>query len=356
MLHALFSSDWHFDGLKNHFPDNHAALVKAEVRKTYLYAVENGIPYVIAPGDIADSSRMTAASHKALLSILVEFDDLVTTIYLKGNHDHGDVNSTSLDLFEDFAEYKLLKNFVVIKQPTVMKLGGVYVNFCPFPYEDLLPTKKPAVIVIHKTVQGVTTDNGRPAIVRKDSKFPAGSTVVSGHEHKHQIVFCNKVPVIYPGNVYQKNFGEKLPKGFIEMRAKYSGDKLKTKYEFVETIPNFRMVTLTIDKQEDFSKLEKDSMIRYRLYLGPGIVAPSSLRKTYPNIDQVWESGKRSKAGVTASSLEDIRELSKEIPKVDHTYGLKDFVKAKGKGKKTYDAVSALVETAVEKIFSRHTS
>lgn len=354
MLHAIFSSDWHFDGLKNHFPDNHSKLVEQEVRKTYEYAVQNGIPYVIVPGDISDTYKMSPSSQKALLSVLVDFDQFVKTIYMKGNHDHGDINSTSLDLFEDFAEYKLLKNFKVIKKPTVLKLDGVYVNFCPFPYDDLLPTKKAALIIIHKTVQGVTTDNGRPAVVRKNSKFPVGSTVVSGHEHKHQVVYCNKVPVIYPGNIYQKNFGEQLPKGFIELKAKYSGTKLKTKWEFVETLPNFRLVTVKVDKQEEFSKLVNDSMIRYRLYLGPGVVAPSSIRKTFPNIDQIWETGKSIK-GVVKSSFETVSDASKEIPKVDHTYGLKDFVKSKNGTKEDYIAVRKIVDAAVEKIFSTNT-
>lgn len=341
-LRALVSSDWHFDGLRNHFPDDHAARVGREVRKVYQYAVDNGIPYLIVPGDIADNYRMTPESQREILSILVEYDSLVHTFYMMGNHDHGDIHTTSLDLFDSMSkELSLLKSFTIVRNKQIIELEGVSLNFLPFPHTELLPSKRPCINFIHKNVPGLVGDNGKPLKVKEDIVLTEGSFTFGGHIHKHQVLKSRNIVIC--GNLYQKNFGESLPKVFIEFKAKMKAGKLLVKWSPVETVPDFKLQTVHISEQRDFSKLSNNPLIRYRLYVAEGVVVPKDIRKNYPNIDQLWEHrGKK----FTAAEDQFKQDLV-AIPSIDPLTGLKEFFKAKGFSKQDYLMARKLVQELV---------
>lgn len=351
MLHGLVTSDWHFDGLRNHFPEDHASIVAREVRKVYQYAVDNGIKYIFVPGDISDNYRMTPESQRAILSILVEYDEIVETYYMMGNHDFGDVTATSLDLFDSMSDFKMLKTFRIIRDRKQLTIGKVRLNFCPFPHKSLLPSDIPCINFIHQDVNGAVGDNGRPLRTRHDIELDPRSFTFAGHIHKFQ--YLKDKRVLFGGNLYQKNFGESLPKYFIEFKAKVVDNKLKLKWEAHENVPNFKLETVHINTQEEFSKLVADKYIRYRVYVADGVVVPKNLRKDIPNIDQLWEfAGKKLKKNDQDVVNTFIQE-SKELPKINPTTGLASYFKSQKLSKQDYLLGKAAVEAALENIFSQ---
>lgn len=347
MLEAIVTSDWHFDGMKNHFPTNHAAMVALEVQRVYQYAVAHSIPYIIVPGDIADNYKISPDSVREILGILAAYDSFVTTYYMLGNHDHGDVNSTSLDIFKTMSEFKMLKNFHVITEPTLITLDKVDLNFCPFPFTELSPTRRPAINFIHRDIDGAIGDNGRKLRVKNDVLLDERDFTFAGHIHKHQYLKSRRAVIC--GNLYQKNFGESLDKGFVTFKAKYKNNKLKVDWEFIPQVPRFRLETVSIDTQKQFSKLEANQNIRYRLYVGEGIVVPKNIRKDIPNIDQIWEyTGKKILANEDISDR--MTQDIKEIPTIDPLTGLKEFFKAAGMTKEEFKYAKTKVLASLENI------
>lgn len=347
MLEAIVTSDWHFDGLRNHFPLNHAKIVGTEVSRVYQYAVEHGIKHVFVPGDIADSYKISPDSVQELLGILATYDSQVTTYYMKGNHDHGDVNSTSLDIFKSMAQFKMLKNFHVITDRSIMEIDGVTINFCAFPHKELLPTNRPSINFIHQDIDGAVGDTGRVLRVKNEIDLDTRSFTFGGHIHKHQYIKSKNLVLV--GNLYQKTFGESGEKGFVVFKAKYKDKKLKVNWNYIPQVPRFKLETVSIDTQEDFSKLKAVKNIRYRLYVADGVVVPLNLRRDIPNIDQIWEyTGKKIKH--TEEIADKLSQEVKDIPKIDPTLGLKDYFKANGLKKNDYALAATKVQHALARL------
>lgn len=348
MLQALFTSDWHFDGLRNHYPTDHAKRVQREVEKVYQYAVKHGIKYVIVPGDISDSYKISPESVKALLETWIKYDDLVETYYMTGNHDYADSKTTSLNIFESMTEFKMLKNLKVIKDLTQVKLDKVTLNFCPFPHSQPQKLTVPCINILHQDVAGAVGDNGREIKVKHDVEVdPDRDFTISGHIHKHQ--FLKKRRVLYHGALFQKTFGEDLPKGFVSLKAKVVNGKMSVKWEYVENKPHFELVTVRIDDQKMFSKLEANPNIRYRIYVSDDVVVPARLRQDIPNIDQLW-----SIKGKTLDKDFDVEtaftDKHRDMPKIDPLIGLKGFYKSQKKSKQDFLAAKKVVELALSEL------
>lgn len=348
MLHALFTNDWHFDGMRNHYPQDHAKRVMREAEKVYQYAIKKSIQYIIVAGDISDSHKMSPESSKALLELLIKYDDHVTTYYMTGNHDYADSATTSLNLFESMVEFKMLKNFVVVKDLKQIKLDGVTLNFCPFPHSQLQKLTVPCLNIIHQDVAGAVGDNGRELKVKHDIEVDHDKDfTVSGHIHKHQ--FLKKRRILYPGALFQKTFGEELPKGFVELRSKVSKGKLKVVWEYIENRPHFELVTLKITDQKDFSKIKNDVNLRYRIYVSDDVVVPAKLRQDFPNIDQLW-SIKGKSLTKDFDVEQSFADTQRDMPKIDPLLGLKEFYKAQKQSKQDYIAGKKLVQQAMSEL------
>jgi DNA repair exonuclease SbcCD nuclease subunit len=347
MFHAVFSSDWHFDGLRNHYPQDHARRTMREVEKAYQYAIKKSIPYMIVAGDISDSYKMTPESLKALLELLIRHDDHVTTYYMTGNHDYADSTTTSLNIFESMVEFKMLKNFIVVKDLKQIKLDGVTLNFCPFPHTQLQKVKAPCLNIIHQDVAGAVGDNGRELKVKHDIEIDSDKDfTVSGHIHKHQ--YLKKRRLLYNGSLFQKTFGEELPKGFVDLKAKVVNGKLKVTWEFVENRPHFELRTIKVLDQKQFSDLEDDPNVRYRIYVSDDVVVPARLRQQYTNIDQLWSI--KGKSLTKDFDVENLNSELKDLPKIDPLLGLKDFFKKNKKTKSDFLEAKQIVKQALSEL------
>lgn len=324
MLEAVVCSDWHLEGLSKHFPTDHIERQLETIDRIYQYAIEHGISIVIIPGDITDKYHMHDDTKRLLLKHFMKYDGIIWTYYSGGNHDWGDKTQTSMDLIQDFCEWSFLKTLKIMLRPEQMVLDGIVVNFLPHPAQESLPNKKPCLNFCHVETIGALGDNGRPLRTEKDIRVNKRDYTISGHIHLYQDLVNKRF--LYCGAPYQKTFGEALPKGFIHIKAKYVDKKLVVKHKFVDSKPGFRLQTVVIKDQRDWSVLEVNQAIRYRVLVGDGVQIPSDIRVRVPNISLLVSANKNS-------NLDNIMEVDiteKAFSDIHPKDGLREFLKASG--------------------------
>lgn len=345
MLRACITSDWHLDGLKKLFPNDHIQRQLAEVEKIFQYALKNGIKHVFIPGDIADTYSMSDDAYFGLLTLLVKYDGLLNVYYLHGNHDWEAEKKTSLDLLNLMCMNKMFKSIHLYNRPEQIVVDGVVVNMLAFPAKESLPHKKPCLNFVHASYDGAVGDNGRTLRVKTEIISDPRDFNISGHIHQYQ--YMKKKRVLYCGNPFQKNFGEKLPKGFLDIKAKYVNGKLVVKHKFVNNHPDFTLESRIISNQEGFAELSREDNVRYRLYVDPGVVIPVDLMVKNPNIRQIYDSQGKTKIK-ELECAEEFKQQSVSIPKIDPTFKLKSSMKQQGFSKTDYLAAKNLVREAMQ--------
>ncbi len=328
MLEGVVTSDWHIDAMRKHFPD-YLDRVFAELNKICQYAIKNGIRHVFIPGDISDTPSLAYDDYIALVLFLKKYDGLLNFHYIAGNHDFSDVDKTSLDLLGVLCDNKFFKTVTLYLQPARVVIDDVPVNFLPFPCLKTLSTKQGAVNFAHVEYSGAIGDNGRTLKTKHELETHPNDFTVSGHIHQYQ--YMEKKRAVYCGNPFQKNFGEKLPKGFIHFKARMQGNKVEFKHKFVDNRPSFILQNVDIETNADFSKLKSDANIRYKIRLAPDVVPPSDILLQYPNITGgifAQATGKK-----VSGELDDLSELIIPRSTINIQTGLKRHLIAEG-----YDA------------------
>lgn len=324
MLDALATSDWHFGGQNVALGHDATDRQLREIRKVYEYAAEHGIKHIFVPGDISDTSKLDDHTLISLISLILEFET-IKTHYVLGNHDMEHIKKTSLDVLHVLSERGLFKNFKVYNSPAVVKIEGISCCMLPFPNLSVLKTSKPALVFAHVETPGAVGDNGH--VLRGTDKLirQTGDYVISGHIHQHQIL--KKKRFMYVGSLYQKNFGEALPKGFIRLRAKYVSGKLVVTTEFVNSVPNFVLQTKVINEISDWDSLKQDDNIRYKILVGEGIIVPRDLVKDFPNIVYINGASSRVKVTTDGQTIEGGVGLN-DLPAFKITTGLTKYLKS----------------------------
>ncbi len=130
MLHAISTSDWHLEGLFNHYGDEGVDMQLSVLESILLYSVERGIKHVFVPGDITDKDKMTDTTKRKLLALLVKYQGIVEIYYIGGNHDRGDKLNTSMDLIASLSkEWGFLTSFHIFMEPEQVVIDGERVGF-----------------------------------------------------------------------------------------------------------------------------------------------------------------------------------------------------------------------------------
>lgn len=349
-LRGVLTADWHIEGMGNVFPNGSATQRQlAEIRKIYKYAGDHAIEHVFVPGDISDKTVLSESALIALITLLLQYDDHFTTYYMGGNHDFHSVESvkgtaargvgaadaeegvtskTSLDVLRLLVDNGFLKRFKLFYAPDLLKIDGVNVCFMPFPHQKVLASPKPPLVLAHLEVAGAVGDNGRVLKHGNDEKFirQAGDFVLSGHIHQYQHLKAKRF--IYCGSPYQKNFGEALPKGFVEFTAKYAGGKLVVTHDFVNNKPGFTLQQKLIQSSADWEQLEHDASIRYKILIGEGVIVPKNVMRDFPNI--VYLKGANKGTTVkTDGTIDTSGSLTvQDLPKFNTRTGLTKYLKA----------------------------
>jgi len=349
MFRGIATSDWHLMGMTKVLGANASKIQLNEIRKIYEYAVSNGIKHVVSPGDITDNPNMDDSTFIQLLQFLLEWDSKVKTYYLVGNHDWEHRDKSSLDVLKVLAENGVFKNFRIFYQPKIIPIDGVLCAFLPFPHLDVPKSKKfpelGRLIFAHIEVQGAIGDNGRPLKTGHldKLKYTDKDYVISGHIHQHQILKQKRFT--YIGSPYQKNFGESLPKGFIEFQAKNTNEGLKVKTEFVDNHPSFILKNVVIKEQSDWNLLEKDTTIKYKIHVDKNsdVVIPKNIMTDFPNI--VHLSGFDSTKVKNADTIK-----VSDIPKINMKTGLSMLLKKEGFSKSQIKMAREMVQEAISSL------
>lgn len=330
MLRGVVTADLHLGGMGRVLQDSINKQI-TEIHKVYKYALENGIKHVFIPGDLSHLPRLDEHALISLITLFLTYDDHINTYYIMGNHDVAHRHSTALDLLKAISEGGMFKRFKVYSTPALEKIDGVDVAMIPFPYTEVIKDKRPPLVFAHIETVGALGDNGRPLKTGHEDDFKRvpGDFIISGHLHHHQ--YLKKKRIVYAGSLYQTNFGEALPKGFLDFSSKYVNGALKVVVEHIPSQPNFVLETKIISSDSEWSSLEKDESIRYRLFIDEGIVVPKGLTSTNKNIISIQGVSKNVKVSMESIQAGEVRAVTiQDLPKFSLKTGLVKFLSVKG--------------------------
>jgi DNA repair exonuclease SbcCD nuclease subunit len=345
---AVVSSDWHLDGLARHFGD-HIERQFYELDKVYRYAVDNGINHVVVPGDISDTPNMSDDVYIALIKFLKKYDGLVHTYYLAGNHDFANIKKTSMDLLNVLYGNDFFKTFHLFLNPEARVIDGLPINFLPYPCKESPASDTPHLNFSHIEYNGALGDNGRKLRVKDEFIQNEGDYNISGHIHMYQHMESKRA--IYCGNPYQKNFGESLPKGWLDIKARLNkkGTKVDLKHQFVHNKPDFRFENVVIESQSDFAKLSTSDSVRYKLWVDPSLEVPKNIRLEYPNITGgIFDLQSKKKA---SEDNHDVASVGpSEGTRINLRSGLTKRLKAEGFDKRQIEKAKNIVTNAANEL------
>ena len=353
-LEGIVTSDWHLGGMYTPLGTRAPELQFAEITKIYNYAAEQGTQKIFIPGDISDTPRMDEDNFVRLVMHLLTWDDSIDTYYMLGNHDVEHKFKTSLDVLKTLVDAGIFKRFKLFYGADTFKIDGVNVSFLPWPQMEapVADDGRGRLIFAHIEAAGAIGDNGRPLKSGNEDRLvrTKHDYIVSGHIHQYQELASKRLT--YVGTPYQKNFGESLPKGFIEFKAGYKkGEKtLRFKHQFVNNHPNFVLESFVVKDQSDWDKLKKDPNIRYKVFVdrNAGVIVPKNLTREYPNVVKL------TGVNTASMSIEEVVEAARgegaatgDMPQFNPLTGLKRFMKGEGMDKAQYGRAKNYVRDAI---------
>lgn len=298
LLRAVCIGDIHLDALNKY---NHVfklmpgeltynEILEFEIQKIYAYAEREGIEHVWFLGDISERPRMTQEAHEVWLR--TQLDPTRRKFQTKGiigNHDFEDITFHSMQVFQaalGSGQFPHIKFYY--GAPVTETIDGIDVGFLPYPHitsprstKRKQGDERPKAYLGHFDVAGAKRDNGRLMETGADAELDTSDFWIIGHIHTYQVPKPN---VVLPGTVHQLNFGESLPKGFLDISFKYEGDKLLKKYAWVENEPLYKLINLPITCQSDFDQIENNPAQLYKLFIKKGVELPTTLLRSRPNI------------------------------------------------------------------------
>lgn len=347
-LRICGTSDWHLGGgLYRLFPDNSLNKQMHEIEKVFKHCINEDIRYIVCPGDITDKPRMDEEVLISLLTLLVTYNKYIAFHYTKGNHDFAHVGKTATDVLEAIIHSGSLKNVHVYSSPTVIDMDGIDVCFMPYPNTKVPKHFDPMLIFAHIETVGAKGDYGTPLKKGSDKHTLCGLNnmdfVWSGHLHTYQ--YLKDKRVLYNGALYQKTFGEALPKGFVTAEVRKRNKELYVKHQFINSYPEFKLVDLYVESSQDWNKIQRGDHIFYRIfYAVENTIIPKNLTRDYPNVLQINSNGK-------FNSIVD-GEIAKtsSMPKITPITGLQDFLKRNKQGSKEIRLAIGLVKEALQEL------
>lgn len=318
MLEFVLSSDHHLEGLDKHYDDATERTLR-EMQKLYDYCYTHGITHLFLAGDITDRSAMSYETYISLYLFFLK-NNGINTYYLAGNHDFEHFGKTSVNFLSVLSDKGALPNLKVFLEPKRQVIDGVPVNFLPYPSMQTLSKAKGGLNIAHVEYTGALGDNGRKLTTKNELATSPLDYTLSGHLHTYQLLESRRV--LYCGSLFQKNFGENLPKGFVHGQATIKNGKVSVKHRFVENHPCMILENVHITCVDDYKQLKHSDNVRYKLHVGEDVPVPSTLMLDYPNITGGIHHIGHKKADVDVESV--------KIQTVNITTGLKEHLASLG--------------------------
>lgn len=344
----LWTGDLHIGGLGSYFPNhkNPNSFIYKALEQACEHARNEGIKNVVLPGDVFDSPYPSQDEIIELIRFTQEYSDLIFIVYF-GNHDYESSGAISLQMLHFISKLGATKNIRLYMRPTAFKLDGVPVQVMPWPHHKRLDGP-PALILAHVTVQGVKMNSGYKSRSNITIEPRRDFWVIGDIHERHEL----HERILYPGLMYQTNFGEKSGKGFTVIDASYSSEKgLRVKHKRHVIEPPFLLENLVVHTVEDLDKVQSDPTIRYKLFLKDDVQLPVDFLAKHPNI--IWHTPFKNKnqlsmmqQGAAFDEFLDKADAVKDDQKII-TQGLRRFLEARDwnddKIKRAYGIVRQIV-------------
>jgi DNA repair exonuclease SbcCD nuclease subunit len=325
-LEAIFYGDNHFGGLGSLFP-NYSFDPDDMAYKSLAYALdyakENGIKDVFLLGDVFHTPHPTQSQQRRLLRFFLKYPRLRIHA-IAGNHDFSTEDELSLEMVDFTAEISSnLEHVKFYTKPTLLEIKGVPVSLLPWPHASTL--EKSSLNVAHIEVSNSVSDNGKT--LKTGYKISKSGVYVIGHLHRRQ---SYSKRVYYPGTMYQRTFGEPLPKGFCRGTIKRVRGELEWDMDWIQTQPPYELHNIRINDPADFKLITKPDphkIRQYKLFIRKGIEIPTGFLEDYPNV--IETAGKLS-----VKEIESLEGQGFEIEVIDQSFNLLDkldpFLASKG--------------------------
>ena len=218
---------------------------------------------IVVVGDIFHNKiRITNEAMKTFHYLLNFLDKICPVFLVAGNHDMLQNNTDRMDsLTPTFGIDNIYPNVTFLDKELEYKSGlledenvifalfSMFDNFTKPNMDGIRQTNpdKRIIGLYHGDIVGSVTDIGRMCDSGIDTDFfKECDCVMAGHIHRFQELKKNGVPIIYPGSVFQQNFGENTTgHGFVVW------DIEAMEYRHVEVENSYRMFKFTANSYED---------------------------------------------------------------------------------------------------------
>lgn len=221
-------------GLSQYLDDHDGMVADLVVSQPLKWARKNGVKHVLLLGDLCESPRMSYAAQKALARI---FSQPFQFHVIPGNHDMFGPEleaGHSLEVLDLWSR----PNVRLYTEITDVEIDGAPLRFLPWPHHQFSARR---LNIAHIDVKGSRTDSGR--LNDKETMPESKAWAVIGHIHTSQRVRNT----IYPGTLYQTNFGEKAEKFFASIEHDRGGWDIN----LVPVKPTYRLHSLEVESRRD---------------------------------------------------------------------------------------------------------
>lgn len=219
---------------------------------------------IVIVGDIFHNKIRTTNEAKDVFHHTLNFFDKICPTYIvAGNHDMLQNNKDKMDsITPTFGIDGVYSNITYVDKELGYKSGliqdenvifALYSMFDDFakPEMDGLKKNNPDKRIVglyHGDISGSVTDLGRMSDSGIDTEwFKECDCIMAGHIHRFQEIKKNGVPIVYPGSVFQQDFGENTTgHGFVVWNLE------NMVYKHVEVENEYRMFKFSANSYEDF--------------------------------------------------------------------------------------------------------
>lgn len=339
----LTVGDLHLTGLTTLFGDRGDDHILACLGMAVDYARRNGITKIILPGDLFDHPHPSQEAVARLLRFFLQNADLLF-LAIPGNHDYRDASTLAVHILRFIDEARLIPNLRMFTKPAFEEIDGLPFYFMPWPHlRHVEPVDRPVINIAHIKISGALADNGRP--IDKGDEIEVGRDYwIIGDLHRYQRIGKR---VVYPGTMFQKTFGEPLPKGFLHSTIRAGRTTLKVEHKYVPIKPPFQLINLTVESPDDLAKVSADPADRYKLFIKADVAIPADFLEKHPNVVNVL--GYKTKVELDALAQGSL--APDEVPVFDvekiATDNLADFLSHKGLDKNKVKKARQIVGTLI---------
>lgn len=336
--------DLHLEKLETIF-EEHVQQILDMLDRVQRYCMDNGISTIIQLGDVCDTAYPRQSTINRLIKQIRKYPKIMH-YFILGNHDYSSTEENSLETTQLLSDLKAVPNLKVYSKPDKVKIDGVDCWMAPYPYRAAPKNNRPMLCFGHFEIKGSKRDNGqtiKDGIPRES--LGTRNFWVLGHLHLYQ----PGDRAVFGGTLLQYNFGEPLPKGFLDVTAKMKNGKLSVKYSFIKVKPVYELRNVRIECDKDLAKVTDEPGVFFKLQVKNDFRLPPSFLLNHP---QIVKAPQYYKDDAEAKSLE-VDELVLDVGPYTKseraTLGLKSFLIENFKMNKDQIEVARSIVKEIEK-------